>query len=189
MEAVKLYIFDVDGTLRFTTVPGQKYPLNCHQWRLMPHVAEVLRNTRWDTGRRWLAVCSNQLGVGDRYLSRRVAWELIQDTVAAAVGYLPAHTIIAMCTCPEGASCPRMKPNPGMLQELLRHYEVTAAEALYVGDQPLDAEAARGAGVPFKYANEFFGWQKSEALVEEMRSRAAIDAPAAEPSLMRSDIR
>jgi histidinol phosphatase-like enzyme len=100
----------------------------------MPHVAEMLRNTRWDTGCRWLAVCSNQLGVGDRYLSRRVARELIQDTVAAAVGYLPAHTIIAMCTCPEGASCPRMKPNPGMLQELLRHYEVIAAEALYVGE-------------------------------------------------------
>jgi HAD superfamily hydrolase (TIGR01662 family) len=176
MEAVKLYIFDVDGTLRFTTVPGQKYPLNCHQWRLMPHVAEMLRNTRWDTGRRWLAVCSNQLGVGDRYLSRRVARELIQDTVAAAVGYLPAHTIIAMCTCPEGASCPRMKPNPGMLQELLRHYEVTAAEALYVGDQLLDAEAARRAGVPFTYAAEFFGWHRPESLAQERRSRAPTDA-------------
>src|SRR5215470_14087911 len=83
-----------------------------------------------DTGRHWFAVCSSQLVVGDRYLSRRVAWELIQDTIAAAVGYLPAHTIIAMCTCPEGASCPRMKPNPVMRQELLRHHEVTAGEAL-----------------------------------------------------------
>jgi len=147
----------------------------------MPHVAEVLRNTPWDTGRHWFAVCSSQLGVGDRYLSRGVARELIQDTVAAAVGYLPTHTIIAMCTCPEGASCPRMKPNPGMLQELLRHYEVTAAEALYVGDQLLDAEAARRAGVPFTYADEFFGWHRPESLAQERRSRAPTDA-------LRSDI-
>jgi len=141
-----------------------------------------------DTGRHWFAVCSSQLGVGDRYLSRRVAWELIQDTIAAEVGYLPAHTIIAMCTCPEGASCPRMKPNPVMLQELLRHYEVTAGEALYVGDQALDAEAARRAGVPFKFADEFFGWHRPEYLAQQMRSRAATDAPRAEPRLMRSDI-
>src|SRR5262245_47970172 len=57
----KLYVFDVDGTLQCTTVPGQKYQVNCHQCRLPPHVAECWA-TRWDTGRHWRAVCSNQLG-------------------------------------------------------------------------------------------------------------------------------
>jgi HAD superfamily hydrolase (TIGR01662 family) len=156
-KAAKLHIFDVDGTLRWTTIPGQKYPITCHQWRLLPRVVECLGQTRWGSGERWLAVCSNQSGVGDRFLSKRVARDLIQDTLAAALGYLPAHTVIAMCTCAETATCHRMKPSPSMLLELVRHYEVGREETLYVGDQLIDAEAARRGGIPFMYADDYFG--------------------------------
>lgn len=86
----RLCIFDVDGTLRWTTMPGQKHPLASHEWRLMPNVAERLSAIPWsDTG--------------------------------------PFLT-------------------------------VAPADALFVGDLAIDEEAARRAQVPFRWANDIFGW-------------------------------
>ncbi|MCC2638041.1 MAG: phosphoglycolate phosphatase [Moraxellaceae bacterium] len=46
-----------------------------------------------------------------------------------------------------GDSLPHKKPHPGALQHCLRHFEVTPAQALMVGDSRNDVEAARAAGV------------------------------------------
>ncbi|HET8729846.1 MAG TPA: phosphoglycolate phosphatase, partial [Moraxellaceae bacterium] len=46
-----------------------------------------------------------------------------------------------------GDSLPHKKPHPAALQHCLRHFGVTAAEALMVGDSRNDVEAARAAGV------------------------------------------
>jgi phosphoglycolate phosphatase len=43
----------------------------------------------------------------------------------------------------------RPKPAPDMLVKCLDHFGVAAGEAVYVGDQPTDLEAAAGAGIPF----------------------------------------
>ena len=44
------------------------------------------------------------------------------------------------------------KPKPGMLLQALQDLEVAPSEALMVGDRPEDREAARAAGVPFRWA-------------------------------------
>lgn len=44
---------------------------------------------------------------------------------------------------------PNPKPAPDMLVKCLAHFGVEAREAVYVGDQPTDLEAAAGAGIPF----------------------------------------
>ncbi len=41
------------------------------------------------------------------------------------------------------------KPHPSSLQQALRHLDCDPAQALYVGDHPVDSEAAERAGVPF----------------------------------------
>lgn len=41
------------------------------------------------------------------------------------------------------------KPHPSSLQQALRHLDCDPAHALYIGDHPVDAEAADRAGVPF----------------------------------------
>jgi histidinol phosphatase-like enzyme len=102
-------------------------------------------------------LCSNQPGVGSGLITRSSARQLMQEAVVAAIGSVPLHTHIAMCTCPEGATCPRMKPNCGMLLELLEQYRVDSSAALYVGDLAIDEIAARRAGIPFTYAKAFFG--------------------------------
>jgi len=41
------------------------------------------------------------------------------------------------------------KPHPDMLLRCIDHFDVAAHDAVYVGDQPTDLEAAEAAGIPF----------------------------------------
>ena len=59
----------------------------------------------------------------------------------------------------EGCTC--RKPAPGMLHRILERTGVPAARALFVGDLETDREAARRAGMPFRWAHEFFGWRRN----------------------------
>jgi histidinol phosphatase-like enzyme len=52
------------------------------------------------------------------------------------------------------------KPAPGMLLELMSHYNRVASETLMVGDRPEDEQAAANADVDFQWAWEFFGRDK-----------------------------
>lgn len=154
----KLFIFDVDGTLRWMHTPGRRYPLAVGDWSLMPNVAQVLRAIPWSAESPWLGIASNQPGVGAGIVSEAQARGMIVDTIEEAFGIAPpARLEIEMCICPDGAECSRKKPNPGMLTELLRKFSVSCTEALYVGDQRIDAEAANRAGIKFSWAQEFFG--------------------------------
>lgn len=153
---VKLYIFDADGTLRWTTLPGRRYPLADGEWRLMPGVADRLRAISWSAGGPWLAIASNQNGVSARELSEARARRLIEDMLTEAVGHIPENTHIALCICDPAAQCACRKPAPGLLLRLLGHYGVSPDEALFVGDLDSDAEAARRAGVRFVPAAQFF---------------------------------
>lgn len=157
MSAPRLYIFDADGTLRWTTVAGQKYPLARNEWRLMPNVRERLGAIRWSPLGPWLGIASNQNGVAAGELSEETAHMLIGDMLEKALGKVPPETRVELCTCDERAGCGCRKPAPGLLLRHLRHFGVRPAEALYVGDLDIDAEAARRAGIPFVHARDFFG--------------------------------
>lgn len=41
----------------------------------------------------------------------------------------------------------RGKPHPGILLEIIRHFEIKRQDALYVGDMTIDAQAGRRAGI------------------------------------------
>ncbi len=41
------------------------------------------------------------------------------------------------------------KPHPSSLQQALRHLDCSPSQAIYIGDHPVDAEAAERAGMPF----------------------------------------
>jgi phosphoglycolate phosphatase len=68
--------------------------------------------------------------------------------------YAPARALLADLAILEpfdlllgGDSLPHKKPHPGALLHCLRHFEVTADEALMVGDSRNDVEAAQAAGI------------------------------------------
>ncbi|MCL4767901.1 MAG: HAD-IIIA family hydrolase [Hyphomicrobiaceae bacterium] len=153
----RLYIFDADGTLRWTTVEGQKYPTRSGEWRLMPNVRQRLAGIPWSAAGPWLAVASNQNGVAEGLLDEPTARRLIQYMLVEALGRVPERTSVELCVCSEQAGCDCRKPAPGLLLRLLRAHRISPAEALFVGDLPIDAEAARRAGIPFVWAHDFFG--------------------------------
>lgn len=156
---VKLYIFDADGTLRWTTVPGQKYPLRPDQWQLMPQVHERLSAIGFSDAGPWLGIASNQNGVAAGELSEEMSRRLMAEMLSAALGEVPSHTRIELCLCDAQGDCDCRKPAPGLLLRHLAHFRVKPEEALFVGDLDIDAEAARRAGIPFIYAQDFFGWR------------------------------
>jgi histidinol phosphatase-like enzyme len=107
MTLPRLYIFDLDGTLRWTTTPGARYPRRVDEWRLMPGVAERLSSIPWSASGPWLAIASNQCGTGEGHLGRETAHGLAVACLAAAIGRLPAGARVDFCGCSEGSKCRR----------------------------------------------------------------------------------
>jgi D-glycero-D-manno-heptose 1,7-bisphosphate phosphatase len=155
-DDVHLYIFDADGTLRRTRVPGQPCPRAPEEWELLPGVAERLRGIRWGPGGSLLGVASNQDQVGYGHLTREMAHRLLMDTIESAAGYRPPEEAVMLCPHRLEVDCVCRKPGSAMITRILEYYDVAPSHALFVGDAPADAEAARRAGVRFAWAHDFF---------------------------------
>jgi HAD superfamily hydrolase (TIGR01662 family) len=169
----RVLIFDADGTLRWTTVPGQPSPKTPAEWRLLPRVRERLSALDWGARGHRLGIASNQDGVPLGDLSRDMARRLLRDTVEAALGFVPEDAAIEMCVCDPSERCPCRKPAPGMLRSILRRFRASPTEALFVGDLEIDREAARRAGIAFEWAHAFFaeGLHSSEGNSVRPKSR------------------
>lgn len=156
-KRIRLYIFDADGTLRRTTVPGQMCPNREGEWELIPGVRERLAEIDWRKAR--FGIASNQGGVGLGYFSYAAARSLLVEMVKAAfnLSVVPPG-VIEMCPHAPYLKCVCRKPSPEMLLRLMRRFRVSAGETLYVGDMEKDAEAARAARVSFMWAADFFSF-------------------------------
>jgi HAD superfamily hydrolase (TIGR01662 family) len=51
----------------------------------------------------------------------------------------------------------RRKPNPDMIKEIMENANHDPLETVYIGDMKVDQDAAKNAGVLFKWSYEFFG--------------------------------
>jgi histidinol phosphatase-like enzyme len=56
---IRLYVFDADGTLRRTTVPGLPCPNRPGEWELIPGVRERLARIGWGQGGARFGVATN----------------------------------------------------------------------------------------------------------------------------------
>ncbi len=154
---IKLYIFDADGTLRRTTVPGLPCPNKPGDWELIPGVRERLAIIDWGPQGARYGVASNQGGVGMGYLTFDMARQLLVSMVTEAFGEPPPMGSIEVCPHAPHAGCKCRKPSPLMLIRLMHRFNVRRGETLFVGDMERDEEAARRAGVRFMWAHQFFG--------------------------------
>ena len=157
LAGVRLVIFDADGTLRETTVPGQPCPHAPGEWRLLPGVRERLTTIDWNARGINVGVASNQDHVGYGLLSAETARELLRAMIQEATGGAVRDPDVRFCAHRLEDPCECRKPAPGMLLALMRAHDVPPAATLFIGDAPTDAEAARRAQVRFAWASEFFG--------------------------------
>ncbi|HEX8723008.1 MAG TPA: HAD-IIIA family hydrolase [Pyrinomonadaceae bacterium] len=152
---VRLYIFDADGTLRQTTVPGLPCPNRPGEWELIPGVRERLARIDWGAAR--FGVATNQGGVGLGYMTLAAARSLLDEMVFEAFGVRAPAGSVEICPHAPHRGCACRKPRPGMLLRLMSRFKASPDETLYVGDMDVDEGAARAAGTRFMWAHEFFG--------------------------------
>jgi D-glycero-D-manno-heptose 1,7-bisphosphate phosphatase len=159
-DGVRLYIFDADDTLRRTLVRGRPCPRAPGEWELLPGVARRLRALPWGHGA-LLGIASNQDQVGYGLLGAAMAHRLLMELAEAAAGHRPPAEAVQLCPHRLDVACACRKPGSAMLERIMNHYGVPAAQAMFIGDAPSDREAARRAGIRFRPARDFFGWSES----------------------------
>jgi D-glycero-D-manno-heptose 1,7-bisphosphate phosphatase len=156
----KLYVFDADGTLRRSTVPGKPCPNRRGEWELIPGVRQRLAGIVWGPEGARFGVATNQGGVGLGYLTFGAAFGMLEEMITEAFGVPPPRGSIEICPHAPHLSCPCRKPRPEMLLRLMRRFSSDPDETLFVGDMPTDAETAFNAGTHFAWAHDFFGWPR-----------------------------
>ena len=93
-----------------------------------------------------LAICTMKKWQFARKIVDAFGWtDLFKEVLGAEEGFPP-------------------NPDPAMLLELCRRFEVSPAEILYVGDTSMDAEMARNAGAPYAYAA--YGYGPADSIVQ-----------------------
>jgi D-glycero-D-manno-heptose 1,7-bisphosphate phosphatase len=149
----RLIIFDADGTLRRTIVPGQPCPHGDDEWELFEGVPERLGELPEGT---WFGVASNQDHVGYGLVTEGRVRSFLTAMIEGATGRRVPAGAIRFCPHRLEVPCACRKPAPGMLTAILSYYGAAPHEALFVGDSRVDREAARRAGVSFEWADRFF---------------------------------
>ena len=148
----RLIIFDKDGTI--AGGPEGRPPNNLDEQYMLPGVRKKCEDLRRQGVR--LGVASNQGGVAFGHLTEDQAWDLVEDA-AKQIGaedwtLCPHHP---KGTIEEYArECDRRKPAPGMLLDLMEHFDIRRDDTLYIGDQEEDYDAAKKAGCNFMWADE-----------------------------------
>jgi histidinol-phosphate phosphatase family protein len=120
---------------------------------LLPNVAKKLAPIHDHL----ILVVTNQAGIKRGWFTR--------DQVEAGLRELDRQLgdiVTGWAVCPHDDSdrCECRKPKGGMIVELARMYGVDLNASTMVGDQEIDEQAARAAGVGrFISAADFFGWK------------------------------
>src|ERR1700730_7590515 len=120
---------------------------------LLPGVKEKLQPMR----DRLIFVVTNQAGIKRGRLTSAKVEAAIARLDRQLGGILTAWQI---CPHDDADQCECRKPKGGMITELAAIHGVDLAASAMVGDQEVDAQAARAADVgQFIYAKDFFGWK------------------------------
>ena len=138
---MKLVILDRDGTINEDSDQFIKSPA---EWRAIPGALEgIARLTQ--AGFR-IVVATNQSGIA-RGLFDTATLIAIHDTLQRAAAQAGGR-IDAFFFCPHAAdsACKCRKPEPGMLLEVARRFNVSLQNTYMVGDALRDVQAAEAAG-------------------------------------------
>lgn len=176
-----LYLFDMDGTLVSSYM--DRADRDFHAWKLLPGRRETIAALVAEGHQ--IGIVSNQAGVAYGFVDYDDVRKKFQ-AVAAQLGYgsvalyydmgrgshwstgnedpITPRTLPAYICCDRDG--PRRKPGPLMIEQahqeaLIDYYNVETEEfedvpIVFIGDRPEDEGAARAAGVPFQWAEEFF---------------------------------
>ncbi|HKQ29035.1 MAG TPA: D-glycero-beta-D-manno-heptose 1,7-bisphosphate 7-phosphatase [Burkholderiales bacterium] len=138
---MKLVILDRDGTINHDSEQFIKSP---NEWRPLDGSLEAIARLAQANYR--IVVATNQSGIA-RGLFDTATLVAIHDTLQRAVMQAGGR-IDAFFFCPHSAdsACACRKPQPGMLLEVARRFNISLKDTYMVGDALRDVEAAAAAG-------------------------------------------
>ena len=138
---MKLIILDRDGTINHDSDEHIKSP---EEWKPIKGSLEAIARLTHANYR--IAVATNQSGIARGLFDTRTLFA-IHDTLLRALSPVGGR-IDAFFFCPHKAEdrCPCRKPQPGMLLEVARRFNVSLDDVCMVGDAQRDLEAAAAAG-------------------------------------------
>ena len=139
---MKLVILDRDGTINHDS---DHYIKSLDEWRpIKGSIEAIARLTQ--AGYR-VAVATNQSGISRGLFTTRTLFEMhdhLQRLSTQAGGRIDAFFF---CPHMAEAKCACRKPEPGMLFEVARRFNVAMDDVYMVGDALKDVQAAAAAGV------------------------------------------
>ncbi len=130
---------DRDGVLNRSDVrEGRPFaPLRVEEFDILPGVSEAVASLK--AAGFLVIVTTNQKDIGEGLASMDVL-EAMHDKLRAAVD------VDDICVCICGDHCRRYKPNPGMLTDAARQWDIDLAASIMVGDRWRDVDAGKAAG-------------------------------------------
>ncbi len=172
--AIRLVILDRDGVIN---EDSPNYVRSADEWIPLPGSLDAIV----ELNRAGYTVCvaSNQSGLARGYFDRRAlrAMHRKMRRLLAAKG----GTVARIEVCPHGPDegCCCRKPEPGLINRLVRRYAVEPESVPVIGDSLRDLEAARRAGAQPILVRTGNGRRTEAALPEALRATPIYDNLAA----------
>lgn len=139
---MKLVLLDRDGVLNQDRDDFVKHP---GELVMIPRAAEAV--ARLNRAGLKVAVCTNQSCIGRGIIGPDML-DRIHDTLRDHLAAAGAHLdLILHAPDAPHAATDRRKPGPGMLREALAQFRVAPHDAVMIGDNVVDLQAATAAGV------------------------------------------
>jgi D-glycero-D-manno-heptose 1,7-bisphosphate phosphatase len=138
---MKLVILDRDGTINHDS---EHHIKSLDEWRPLKGSLEAIARLT-QAGYR-IVVATNQSGIARGLFSTRALFDIhdaLQRATAQAGGRIDAFFF---CPHAADAGCQCRKPQPGMLLEVARRFNVALKDTYMVGDALRDVQAAAAAG-------------------------------------------
>lgn len=139
---MKLVLLDRDGVLNEDRADYVKNP---GELVLIPGAGEAVAQLN-NAGIK-VAIVSNQSAVGRGIISPAMLEQINQRLTSDLAKAGARIDLFLVCTDAPGGASQRRKPGPGMLREALDHFRTSASDAVMIGDQLSDLQAAKAAGV------------------------------------------
>lgn len=138
----KLIILDRDGVINYDS---DDYIKSVDEWQPIPSSLEAIKKIN-DAGIK-VAIASNQSGIARGYYGISTL-DAMHQKMRHLLAKKNAH-IDALAYCPHLSemTCVCRKPKPGMLINLLWHFNVEPSNAIFIGDSATDIAAAKSVGM------------------------------------------